>query len=181
MKRSLEIAEFGVEDPNNLEKFCELSNEERCAVLEAQAIEIKKLKKQIRKYKINKGLHYKIEKAKQKLKKFSFELEDQKHILENTIKVLMKSKAKSLDFRYNLIESITEGCTDKERMTITNPSDHKKEELTSEQLNPILFYNLLLDPYVDKIFKDHLVNCYLLTQAILIKEMNFQQFFKIKE
>eukprot|EP00826_Nyctotherus_ovalis_P028663 TRINITY_DN2260_c0_g1_i7.p1 TRINITY_DN2260_c0_g1~~TRINITY_DN2260_c0_g1_i7.p1 ORF type:complete len:235 (-),score=30.01 TRINITY_DN2260_c0_g1_i7:46-750(-) len=156
------------------ERFCELPSEMQCAVLEAQAEEIKSLRRRIAKRRNKSRLKSKIEenrKTRQKLKRISFELQEKVKDAEDSIKTIIKKELIPHSHCYNWAASMISKHLNAENIKVSTTKS--RDEYMSGAAN---YCKLLLDPAISEETKQEAACSYLLMQTQLIKQINFQQF-----
>lgn len=160
------------------DEFAELPNPERCAILTAQAMEIEKLKAEIEKRRAERRAGAK----KQKLRgKFRInKLRSQENIYCDTTRTIIGKRSISHSYQCNSITStITEAQTEEnsDRLLATDFGSGEVPDLP----NISNFCNLLLNPHANEALVQHATHVYLLIQASLLKQMDFQMFARMKE
>jgi len=168
------------------DSFDQLSNEQCCEVLERQAMEICYLKAQIKSARskiknrmAERQMRSNIQKAERKLNAATFELEDQKDVIKNTIRAMAEEKLKVKSPQYDIIMSILKGHMNDEGGKDHFIKDYKPTEVIKFDMRG--YYNTLLDSNANEEVRMMAVNNYLSAQALLIKQIDFQQFSSLNK
>eukprot|EP00826_Nyctotherus_ovalis_P053545 TRINITY_DN6979_c0_g2_i3.p1 TRINITY_DN6979_c0_g2~~TRINITY_DN6979_c0_g2_i3.p1 ORF type:complete len:187 (-),score=13.17 TRINITY_DN6979_c0_g2_i3:212-772(-) len=160
------------------DKFAELPNPERCAILTAQAMEIEKLKAEVEKRQAERRTRAKKQKIGCKFQKDK--LRSQENSYCDTTRIIAGKRSISYSYQRNsitstMVESRTEEDFNHFLTTDLNSSEVLDIPDTSD------FCNFLLNPHASEALVQHATHLYLLAQASFLKQINFQKFARMKE